>query len=287
MDDFGDFVSDADLSFGPMTELGWETEMVPWRSPVDWNDYDLVYICTPWDYQNDVAGFFEVLDRIEASSAKLINSLDLVHWNLEKNYLRDLESRGAVIVPSIYCDAFDEQDIAGWFVAHGNDRVVVKPLVGANSDHIVVLSDPVPLQVLDDLRSTYASRPFFVQPFMESVLSEGEYSTFFFNGEYSHAILKRPEAGDFRSQEEFGADIRSVEAPQALIDTAHDVVALVEPLPIYVRADFVRDASGRFLVMELELIEPSLYLRTDPGSAARFAAALTSSFTKRGQNPFS
>jgi len=278
MEDFGDFVSDANLSFGPMAELGWEAEMVPWRSPVDWNDYDLVYICTPWDYQNDVAGFFEVLDRIEASSATLVNSLDLVHWNLEKNYLRDLESRGAGIVPSIFCDAFDEQDIAGWFAAHGKDRVVVKPLVGANSDHIVVLTDPVPLEVIDELRATYSSRPFFVQPFMECVLSEGEYSTFFFNGEYSHAILKKPEAGDFRSQEEFGADIRSVEAPQALIDTAHDVVALVEPLPVYVRADFVHDASGRFLVMELELIEPSLYLRTDPGSATRFAKALTAGF---------
>jgi len=277
MDDFGDFVTDFDLSFAPMAKLGWEAEMVPWRSPVDWNDYDLVYICTPWDYQNDVAGFFEVLDRIEASSATLVNSLELVHWNLEKNYLRDLESRGAEIVPSIFCDAFDEQDIAGWFAAHGKDRIVVKPLVGANSDHIIVLTDPVPLEVIDELRATYASRPFFVQPFMEHVLSEGEYSTFFFNGEYSHAILKKPEAGDFRSQEEFGADIRSVETPSALIDTAHDVVALVEPLPVYVRADFVRDASDRFLVMELELIEPSLYLRTDPGSAERFAAALTSS----------
>lgn len=274
MEDFGDFVSDADLSFATMAELGWQTEMVPWRSPVDWDDYDIVYICTPWDYQNDVAGFFEVLERIEASSATLVNSLDLVHWNLEKNYLEDLESRGAGIVPSIFCDAFDEQDIAGWFAAHGKNRIVIKPLVGANSDHVVVLTDPVPLAVLDDLRATYGSRPFFVQPFMERVLSEGEYSTFFFNGEYSHAILKKPQAGDFRSQEEFGANIRRVEAPQALIDTAHDVVALVEPLPVYVRADFVRDAEDSFLVMELELIEPSLYLRTDPGSAARFARAL-------------
>jgi glutathione synthase/RimK-type ligase-like ATP-grasp enzyme len=277
MEDFGDFVSDADLSFAPMAELGWEAEMVSWRSDVDWNDYDLIYICTPWDYQNDVAGFFEVLERIEASSAKLVNSIDLVHWNLEKNYLKDLESRGANIVPSLFHDSFDEQDVAGWFQAHDKDRIVVKPLVGANSDHIVVLTRPVPLEVIDELNETYASRPFFVQPFMDHVLSEGEYSTFFFNGEYSHAIVKKPEAGDFRSQEEFGADILSVDAPQALIDTAHDVIALVEPLPVYVRADFVRDANDRFLVMELELIEPSLYLRTDPDSARRFAKALVSS----------
>ena len=279
MEDFGDFVSDADLSFAPMAELGWEAEMVPWRSDVDWNDYDLVYICTPWDYQNDVAGFFAVLERIEASSAKLVNSIDLVHWNLEKNYLMDLESRGAGIVPSLFHDAFDERDIAGWFAAHDTDRIVVKPLVGANADHIVVLTKPVPNETVEELRQTYASRPFFVQPFMKNVLSEGEYSTFFFNGEYSHAILKRPEAGDFRTQEEHGADIRSVEAPRDLIETAHEVVVQVQPLPVYVRADFVRGDDGRFLLMELELIEPSLYLRTDPGSATRFAKALASSLS--------
>jgi glutathione synthase/RimK-type ligase-like ATP-grasp enzyme len=281
MEDFGDFVSDADLSFAPMAELGWEAEMVPWRSDVDWNRYDLVYICTPWDYQRDVGAFLDVLERIEASSATLVNSLELVHWNLEKNYLRDLESRGAEIVPSIFCNAFDEQDVAGWFAAHDSDRIVVKPLVGANSDHIVVLTSPLPLEVIDELRAIYSSRSFFVQPFMNRVLSEGEYSTFFFNGEYSHAILKKPEAGDFRSQEEFGADIRSIEAPQDLIGTAREVVALVEPLPVYVRADFVRSADDRFLLMELELIEPSLYLRTDPGSAMRFAKALTASVEPR------
>jgi hypothetical protein len=277
MDDFGDFVSDADLSFAPMAEFGWDVEMVPWRSNTDWDSYDLVYICTPWDYQDDVAGFIGVLEQIETSSAKLVNSLELVHWNLEKNYLRDLESRGAGIVPSLFHDHFDAGDIAGWFSAHDTAKVVVKPLVGANADHITVLEQPVAAATVDALHETYASRPFFVQPFMDRVLSEGEYSTFFFNGEYSHAILKKPETGDFRTQEEHGAEILSVEAPPALIDTAHDVVAMVEPLPVYVRADFVRDDKDRFLVMELELIEPSLYLRTDPASAARFARALTSS----------
>jgi hypothetical protein len=277
MDDFGDFVSDADLSFAPMAELGWDVEMVPWRSEADWDGYDLVYICTPWDYQDDVRGFIEVLEQIEASSAKLVNSLELVHWNLEKNYLRDLESRGAGIVPSLFHDHFDAGDIDGWFSQHDTDRIVVKPLVGANADHITVLQQPVAATTIKTLDETYASRPFFVQPFMDRVLSEGEYSTFFFNGEYSHAILKKPEAGDFRTQEEHGAEILSVDAPPTLIDTAHDVVAMVEPLPVYVRADFVRDDTDRFLVMELELIEPSLYLRTDPASAARFARALTSS----------
>ena len=277
MSDLSDFVSDADMSFAPMAELGWDVEMVPWRDPaVDWNEFDLVYICTPWDYQNDVAAFLEVLERVEESSAVLVNSLALVHWNLEKDYLRDLEKRGAAIVPSLFRDSFDEDDIPSWFEAHGSETIVVKPLVGANSDHIVVLTQPVAPALLEELRVTYASRPFFVQPFLERVLSEGEYSTFFFGGEYSHAILKKPETGEFRTQEEHGAAILSVQAPKDLVAAANDVVAIVEPQPVYVRADFVADADGRFLLMELELIEPSLYFRADPDSAARFARALVS-----------
>ena len=107
-------------------------------------------------------------------------------------------------------------------------------------------------------------------------MREGEYSLFFFGGEYSHAILKKPRQGDFRTQEEHGAEILGVQAPGDLVATAHNVVSLVEPQPAYVRADFVRDDAGRFLLMELELIEPSLYFRADPESAARFAEALVS-----------
>ena len=97
----------------------------------------------------------------------------------------------------------------------------------------------------------------------------------FFGGDYSHAILKKPKQGDFRTQEEHGADILSVEAPAALVETARHVLGVVNPQPVYVRADFVRGASNRFLLMELELIEPALYFRTDPESSTRFARALT------------
>jgi glutathione synthase/RimK-type ligase-like ATP-grasp enzyme len=249
--------------------------MVPWRRDVDWDDYDLVYICTPWDYQHDVAAFLGVLESIERSSARLVNSLELVRWNLEKTYLGELEMRGADIVPSLFFDRFDADRVAECFAAHDAGKLVLKPVVGANADHIFVVTDPLSDEVVDELRQTYERRPFFVQPFMNSVQSEGEYSLFFFAGDYSHAILKKPRAGDFRTQEEHGADILSVEAPAALVETARHVLGVVNPQPVYVRADFVRDGGERFLLMELELIEPSLYFRTDPGSAGRFARALT------------
>ena len=112
-----------------------------------------------------------------------------------------------------------------------------------------------------------------MQPFIENIRTEGEFSLFYFSGEFSHAIRKVPKSGDFRVQEEHGADILSEAAPQAAIDAATRIVGLVDPEPVYVRVDLVRGDCDRYLLMELELIEPSLYLRTDDGAAERFARA--------------
>jgi hypothetical protein len=187
--------------------------------------------------------------------------------------LRDLEKRGAEIMPSIWYDDVDATDIPGWFDTFSTDTVVIKPVVGGNAVDTYVLANPVGKDVLAMLTETFAGRPFFVQPFIETIQTEGEYSLFFFSGSYSHAIVKKPKAGDFRVQEEHGADIQSIEPPPDLIATAHRLLELVEPQPVYVRADFVRGGDNRFLLMELELIEPSLYLRTDANAASRFAAA--------------
>ena len=279
MDDMSDFVSDADLSIAPMNALGWDVRMVPWKSPEpEWDAFDLVYISTPWDYPDDVEGFLRVLADIDRSRARLVNSLSLVRWNLEKTYLRELEARGAAIVPSLWFERFDDFSLDDAFAAHGGGSLVAKPVVGANAaDTFVIERSPDP-SLMDMLASAFWERAFFVQPFIESVQSEGEYSAFFLDGRYSHAILKAPKPGDFRTQEEHGAEILAVEPPEGLERTARDIVAMVEPSPVYVRADFVRSIDGGFLLMELELIEPSLYLRMDDGAPERFAAALTGAF---------
>ncbi len=279
MDDEEDFVTDYDVSFAAMSEAGWQVDCVPWRDPaVDWNRYDAVYICTPWDYINDPALFLRVLETIEASRAQLINPLPLVRWTLAKTYLRDLEEKGGAIVPSLWFDDFDAGGVPGWFDALATDRVVAKPGIGANAQDTFVLQRPVGAAQVDELRRTFTERQFFVQPFMQNIQTEGEFSLFFFNGEYSHAILKTPEQGDFRSQEEHGADIKSVTATPEQVAAAERILSLVEPRPTYVRVDLVRDDHGAYRLMELELIEPSLYLRTDAGSAGRFARAFDATY---------
>ncbi len=275
----GDFVTDYAVSFEPMAARGWQVDTVVWDDPsIHWHEYDAVYICTPWDYPEKPELFLRVLEAIDASPARLFNDLSLVRWNLEKTYLRDLEALGAAIVPSLWFDEFDARAVQSCFPRLGTDTVVIKPQLGANAADTFVLVNPVPDDTLSMLGGTFAGRGFVVQPFMEKIRGEGEYSLFFFDGEFSHAIQKVPASGDFRTQEEHGADIRPVRATEDLIDAARRVLAHVDPTPVYVRADFVRDDQDRFLLMELELIEPSLYLRTDSGAAGRFAAAFDKRF---------
>lgn len=274
MQDPGDYVTDYDLSFAAMATLGWQVETVCWRdASLDWNHFDAVYICTPWDYPQHLQQFLAVLQSIEESRAVLVNPLSLVHWTLQKTYLADLQQRGADIVPSRWFDNFDAQKIADCFQAFDVAQLIIKPTVGANAQDTYVLQEPIPAAMLAMLRSTFQQRKFFVQPFIDNIQAEGEFSLFYFGGVCSHAILKVPKAGDFRVQEEHGGDIRSVQPSAALLAAGQRVLSLVRPQPVYVRADFVRGIDGRFLLMELELIEPALYLRMDAGAADRFAAA--------------
>lgn len=274
MPDPGDFVTDYDLAIGPLAALGWQVDELPWRTPgIDWARFDAVYICTPWDYPEHTGEFLDVLQAIDASPAILVNDFELVRWSLEKTYLRDLESRGAAIVPSLWCDDIANADMDAWFRRLGSDTIVIKPVIGANARDTLVLRGPVADELRAQLLQTFAARPCFVQPFMNSILDDGEYSLFFLGGDYSHAIRKLPKAGDFRVQEEHGAEIRPVEAAEDLVAAAAGILALVTPPPVYARVDFVRDARGKPLLMELEVIEPSLYLRTDERAPGRFAAA--------------
>ena len=269
-----DFVSDAELSIEPMATHGWDVEYVSWRdATVDWQVFDAVYICTPWDYPEDPEAFLGVLDTIEASRARLVNPLALVRWNLDKTYLRDVEERGGAIVPSRWCKGPRTSDFDAAMQDFDSGRIVVKPVIGANAVDTFVVGQDTSAEQLNEIAAIFDGRRALVQPYIESVESAGEYSLFFFAGKYSHAIRKVPAAGDFRVQEEHGADIQSVSPPAELLAAATGIVALVEPEPVYARADFVEGNDGEYLLMELELIEPSLYLRTSTGAAEQFARA--------------
>ena len=274
LDERGDFVIDDEHAIEPLAGLGWEVATVSWRqTAVPWSRFEAVVIRSTWDYWNDVPAFLEMLARINRQT-RLANPLDLVHWNLAKTYLRDLEGNGVGVVPTVWLDELPPGAIGKCVDQLGSDDLVIKPVVGANGQDAFRLSPRDDPQRLQDIADRFRRRACMVQPFRHKVLEEGEYSLFFFSGDYSHAILKVPAAGEFRSQEERGAEVLSIVPETKLLERGHQALAAVVHTPLYARIDFVRDAAGDFEVMELELIEPSLYLRTDPEAPARFAQAV-------------
>ena len=269
-DDLTGQILDDDLTFDPLKELGWDVSVVSWRArDIEWNEFDAVVIRTTWDYHNDPHEFTKTLRQIEASGPRLFNPLDLVEWNLEKTYLSELGSHGVAIVPTLYCDAgLRHEQFNEFRSALESDEMVIKPRIGANSYHTYRVSEYKP-----HLAEVFAERRYLVQPFMPNIEIEGEYSLFHFGGRFSHAVLKTPAAGDFRVQQEHGGVIRPVEATAGMLAAAEAAISYFDRPPLYARTDLVRDNEDSFLLMELELIEPSLYFRCDPAAAGRFASA--------------
>jgi hypothetical protein len=271
--DLSGYVADDDLVVEPLRELGYVAEFVPWqRTGVEWREYGGVIIRTTWDYQNNLGAFLGVLQQIK-SQTRLANPLEIVQWNADKKiYLRDLAEQGARIVPTIWNDSkIESRQIERWFHQLQSDELVIKPTVGANAQDTLRFKrgeDATMLSRLFDNRSCMA------QPFMRGITEEGEFSLFYFNGEYSHAILKTPKAGDFRVQEEHGGTIQAIKTAPNLLAAGKKILEYVSPTPLYARVDFVRTEEDEFALMELELIEPSLYLRKAELAPRLFAEAI-------------
>lgn len=268
MDDLAGYVSDDELAINPLNDLGWEVSTISWRDPtVGWSQFEAVIVRTPWDYQEQPEEFLRVLRLIEDSSARLENPISIIEWNLDKKYLRDIEHRGVRIVPTIWSDDLvSAERFVEWKRKLASDELIIKPTISATA------KDTFRLAEFDEhLIDLFEARSFMVQPFVRQVIEEGEFSLFYFNGIYSHTILKSPRKGDFRVQEEHGGLISAFNPEPKMLRAAEMINALINPTPLYSRIDLVRCDDGGFALMELELIEPALYFRMDERSPYLFA----------------
>ena len=249
---------------------------------VDWDDanlraadYAAVVVGTTWDYTDRPDEFLAALARL-ARDAPLHNPPDVVHWNLDKGYLADLERAGAPIVPTVFVDRVDARTVAAACteldareVAFGD--VVVKPRVGDSAWRQVRLPRGAPLPAAGELPPGRA----LVQPFLEAAPREGEYSFVFFGGRFSHCARKLPAEGDYRVQSMYGAREVVHEPSDEELELARRVlVAVPGPPLLYARVDMMRGPAGGLLLMELELVEPYLYPEQGPGMGQAFAEAL-------------
>ena len=278
MDNLDDFECYDSQVIAPLEKLGWQATEVSWRDQtVNWDDYQAVIVRSTWDYQLDCDAFLNVLAKIEESSALLVNPIELIKWNISKTYLRELEQRGVLIVPTIWGNSYSFAMVDEGFEKFNCQHLIIKPCISAGSHDTFQLTDNTPESAHQKYAKLFHKRPFLLQPFMPNILSEGEYSMFYFNGLFSHAILKTPATGDFRVQEEFGGRLSKIEPEKNLFTAAEKALQAIDSPTLYSRLDFVR-VGNEFALMEAELIEPSLYFNLDEQSPSRFANAFVDYF---------
>ena len=281
MDSLENFHTYDKLLIEPMKTLGWIAEEISWRNEnVNWNDYDAVIVRSTWDYQNDVEKFIKVLEMINGVSY-LENDLDLMKWNMNKNYLFQLKQKGITIVDTIWEKSFNPVLANNYFERLDTDEIIIKPNVSANADNTFRLSKEKLKEQSSNLEKIFAQREFMVQPFLNNIIDEGEYSLFFFDGKFSHSVLKKPKEKDFRVQEEHGGNIQPIEASSDMIMIAENIIKKLSTIPLYGRVDLVRTKQNEFALMELELIEPSLYLNKDVDAPLRLSKAFVERFSKK------
>lgn len=254
-------------------EQGDEATSVVWSDAGgDWRDYDLALLRSTWDYIDDRAGFLAALAVIERSSCRLYNPLDAVRWNSDKSYLFDLATWGIPIVPTLPVAPAGASQLQQQATAAGWERVVLKPRVGAGAADVRLTPAATIAATVAELTAARPNQPFLLQPLIESVISEGEWSFIFIAGAFSHALLKRPAPGDFRAHGIYdGVVALAIPSPADLAQAEAIVAALPFDL-LYARLDLVR-IGHRLAIMELELIEPMLYFDHAPAAAGRLAQA--------------
>jgi glutathione synthase/RimK-type ligase-like ATP-grasp enzyme len=250
---------------------GAEVTPIAWTQAGDLSDFDLVTPLVVWGYHVDYSRWLDLLDRAERHHWPLVNSPALLRWNGDKAYLAELAERGVSTVPTLAVEACCDADLEEARRRFASDWLVIKPPVSASAmgTHRLGPNDDLP----DDSRG----RAMIVQPLIEEIATTGEFSLMLFDGEFSHAVVKRPKAGDFRVQEYHGGVTLPCRVPPTgAVGLAQAALAAAPAHAAYARVDVVPDDQGTLRIMELELIEPSLFLDHAPDAGAAFTRSILS-----------
>jgi glutathione synthase/RimK-type ligase-like ATP-grasp enzyme len=266
---YADLKVDDELLREALRERGCEATSVVWDEPgVDWAGFDLCLVRSTWDYHEKHARFLEWARGVEAA-AGLRNRAGLIAWNSDKTYLRELAGRGVRIVPTVWVERGAEAELTN--LPEEWEEIVVKPVVDLGARNLQrVRREEAPAALAPVLERHGA----MVQPFLPSLEAEGELSLIFVAGELTHAVRKRPARGDFRVQSIWGGTVEPAEPTPAQVELAAQALAQLGEPPLYARVDLVSGADGDPCLIELELIEPNLYLVEHPPAVGALADAV-------------
>lgn len=255
-----------------LSHLGIRAMPLIWNhNTADWATVDAVLVRSIWDYHLHPEEFLGWISRLEVRSVPVWNPIPVIRWNHHKFYLKDLAVRGVDIVPTLFFpraakNVEAEVRNAGW------NRIVAKPAVSASSYRTKLID--LQEEGLNSLLAQYSKESdFLIQPFLPEIGASGEVSMIFFNGEFSHAVQKRPAPGEFRVQAEHGGHEVPMNPGPNIVDSGYRVLSAAGFETLYARVDgIVRE--DKFVLMELELIEPDLFLSQHEKAIDRFAEAI-------------
>ena len=282
----------------------WEVSPVFWGCSVQEiknQGIDVLVMRSPWDYADSAKNrslFKEWLSELDQSDLIVHNKPALMLWNLDKHYLQDLSVVGVPVVETTYLDDnFDlnREFLAGCYRQKGS--FVLKPAVSAGAYDTVLIDHLNSLDCLkahncevSDLKLWKGNRSFLIQPFLKSVMEQGEWSLIFIGGEYSHCILKIPKSGDWRVQDELGGSVQWCHPSDRIKEVAclaYEKIPLAvannpgfainddDGPPLYARIDILLDHQNEPVVSEIELIEPELFfLKRPPEGQEPFLPAI-------------
>ncbi|MBC7986854.1 MAG: transporter [Sphingomonadaceae bacterium] len=248
-----------------------------WTEAGDLTGYGLVMPLLVWGYHRACARWIDHVTAWEREGVDLRNPANALRWNADKSYLGMLAERGAPVVPTIYVDRMTEAALEDAAARFGVDRLVAKPRVSATAWRTIRWARGGSLEGGPEGAA-------MIQPYLPAIESEGEVSLIHIGGNLSHAIRKRPRAGDFRVQPEYDGILTPHDPALDEIHAARRILAAIDGDLLYARVDLVRDDAVAPVLMELELVEPDLSLEFDPGKGALFAEAVAGELTKRQRN---
>jgi len=249
---------------------GVDVEPIVWSShDVPWNQYDAVFIRSCWDYHLHYDDFFKWIQTLENEGVAVFNSPAILRWNSNKRYLKDLGDKGINLVPTVWVETGAPTSLQDILAQNGWEKAVIKPCVAADAYGACLTSGD---RSQDDamLRTMLEKHgEIIVQKFIPEVQQFGEWSFIFFDGQFSHAVIKKPQEGDFRVQEKFGGTSKGQRPPRELIEQASQAIRVLPDVGLYARVDAIQ-VDRTLLLVELEMLEPTLFLDYHPKAVERF-----------------
>lgn len=257
---------------------GWLVEQCDWRrQDIDWSQFDACVVRTTWDYTNAPGAFRRWIDAV-AAQTHLLNPAEAMAWNLHKGYLRELEQRGVRIAPTVWLPRGPAPAIAELMEQRSWGRGMLKPVIGATARETLRFDADVDgwQAAQEHAARLCPAEEMMLQPYFPSVETQGEMSAIFFGEELTHAVRKVPQPGDYRVQDNFDAHDEPYDLSAAEAAWARQVLAAAPQRLTYARVDFLHDDAGIPHLLELEIVEPSLFFRHAPEAAAAFVGAIAS-----------